>query len=136
LGEIERGLVVLLGVGRGIPPADLKYLADKIIGLRIFEDDAGKMNLDIRQAGGKFWWYPSSPSTGTAARAEGPALVRRLCRRKKAVNDFCRYLEQAGLTPRVGGQDGRICRACMQVEITNDGPVTLILDSGISNNRS
>lgn len=127
LGEIERGLVVLLGVGRGDTLSDLKYMADKIIGLRIFEDDAGKMNLDIRQAGGEVLVVSQFTLYGDCRKGRRPSFYEAALPEtaENLYNDFCRYLEQAGLTVQTGE-----FAAMMQVEITNDGPVTLILDSG------
>ena len=127
LGEIERGLVVLLGVGRGDTPSDLKYMADKIIGLRIFEDDAGKMNLDIRQAGGEVLVVSQFTLYGDCRKGRRPSFYEAALPEtaENLYNDFCRYLEQEGLTVQTGE-----FAAMMQVEITNDGPVTLILDSG------
>lgn len=125
-GEIPRGLVVFLGVGQGDTGGDLEYLAEKIMGLRIFEDQDGKMNLDIRQAGGEVLVISQFTLYGDCRKGRRPSFTeaappeeaRRLYRK------FCRYLEQAGLKVATG-EFG----AFMQVEITNDGPVTLMLDS-------
>lgn len=127
VGEIERGLVVLLGVGRGDTPSGLKYMADKIIGLRIFEDDAGKMNLDIREAGGEVLVVSQFTLYGDCRKGRRPGFSGAALPEtaEKMYNEFCLYLKQAGLTVKTGE-----FAAMMQVEITNDGPVTLVLDSG------
>lgn len=126
-GEIDRGMVVLLGVGRGDTASDLTYIADKIMGLRIFEDEAGKMNLDIRQAGGSLLVVSQFTLYGDCRKGRRPGFSEAALPEvaEKYYNDFCCYLEQAGLTVKTGE-----FAAMMQVEIVNDGPVTLILDSG------
>jgi D-aminoacyl-tRNA deacylase len=125
-GEIPRGLVVFLGVGRGDTRADLEYLAEKIINLRIFEDEAGKMNLDIRQAGGEVLVVSQFTLYGDCRKGRRPGFTAAAApeEAERLYEEFCRFLEQAGLKVATG-EFG----ASMQVEITNDGPVTLMLES-------
>ncbi len=125
-GEIPRGLVVFLGVGRGDTQGDLEYLAEKIMGLRIFEDEAGKMNLDIRQAGGEVLVISQFTLYGDCRKGRRPGFTGAAPPEEadRLYREFCRYLEEAGLKVATG-EFG----ASMQVEITNDGPVTLMLDS-------
>jgi D-tyrosyl-tRNA(Tyr) deacylase len=126
LGAIGHGLLVLLGVGLGDDEGCADYLAGRVAALRVFEDDAGKMNLGAAETAGavlcvsQFTLYGdlrggNRPSfTGAAA----PALAERLYDR------FCAGIEAAGLRcerGRFGAQ--------MEVELVNDGPVTLLLDS-------
>ena len=125
-GEIERGLVVLLGVGQGDTERDAQYLADKICNLRIFPDDEDKMNRSLLECGGEilaisqFTLYGDArkgrrPSFISAADPEtGEALYQRLV-------EACRSL---GVTVATG-----IFQANMQVALVNDGPVTILLDS-------
>jgi D-aminoacyl-tRNA deacylase len=126
VGEIGRGLLVLLGVTHADNKADADYLADKIAGLRIFEDGNGKMNLDITAVSGgilvvsQFTLYGDvrrgkRPSFDTAA---APQRARQLC------EYFVERIRAAGLPC----QTGRF-QEMMQVELVNDGPVTILLDS-------
>lgn len=126
-GTIEKGFLILLGVGREDTESDASYLAGKIAGLRVFEDEAGKMNrslLDI--AGGalvvsQFTLYGDvrrgrRPSfDGAAPPAEADRLYR----------VFCRLLQEKGLRVETG-----VFQAMMDVELLNRGPVTILLDSG------
>ncbi|MCL6639504.1 MAG: D-tyrosyl-tRNA(Tyr) deacylase [Firmicutes bacterium] len=126
VGETGRGLVVLLGVGRGDTVDDVRYLADKVANLRVFEDKQGKMNLSLRDIGGgvlavsQFTLYADCRKgrrpgfSGAAPPAEANALYQM----------FVEELEKAGV-PVATGQ----FREHMLVEIINDGPVTLLLDS-------
>lgn len=126
VGEIGRGFVVLVAVGRTDSPEAATYLADKIQNLRVFDDEAGKMNLALAEVGGEvlaisqFTLYGDCrkgrrPSFDEAAPAEqGRALYEA----------FVRELSSRGLRVSTG-----IFQARMQVELTNDGPVTLLLSS-------
>lgn len=126
VGEIARGLVVLLGVGRDDDERDTTYLVDKVAGLRIFEDDAGKMNRSVGEiAGGvlvisQFTLYGDCrkgrrPGFSSAA---PPELANRL------YLGFVARLRAHNIPVATG-----IFQADMQVELTNDGPVTLLVDS-------
>jgi D-aminoacyl-tRNA deacylase len=126
VGKIGPGLLVLLGVANTDTQADADYLAAKITGLRIFEDDAGKMNLSLRDNGGailavsQFTLYGDvrtgkRPSFDDAAPAQ---LAREL------YDYFVNKIRESG----VKCETGRF-QAMMQVELVNDGPVTILLDS-------
>jgi D-tyrosyl-tRNA(Tyr) deacylase len=126
VGEIGRGLLVLLGVGQGDSVADARFLAEKTAGLRIFEDAQGKMNLSVEETGGamlvvsQFTLYGDCrqgrrPGFSAAAPPEmADALYRQ----------FVDGLQKRGLPVATG-----IFQAEMAVELVNDGPVTLLLDS-------
>ncbi len=125
-GRIGRGLVVLLGVGHDDGEAEVNWLAEKIVGLRVFEDEAGKMNRSLAEVGGsmlvisQFTLYGDSrrgrrPSFTDAA---PPELAERL------YESFVAAVERAGI--KVG--TGRF-RERMLVSLVNDGPVTLWIDS-------
>lgn len=125
-GTIERGLLVLLGVGRGDTAADADYLADKTAGLRVFADAEGKMNRSITDIGGallvvsQFTLYGDCrkgrrPSFDQAA---PPDLARAL------YEHYVEVLRSLGLPVQTG-----IFQAMMQVELVNDGPVTLVVES-------
>ena len=125
-GAIERGLLVLLGVGQHDSETDVDYLAEKIAGLRIFEDEHEKMNLSVLDVGGailavsQFTIYADvrkgkRPSFDAAARPEHA---------KELYESFVAQIRAKGLRCETG-----IFQALMQVELINDGPVTILLDS-------
>jgi D-tyrosyl-tRNA(Tyr) deacylase len=125
IAEIGRGLVILLGIGPADTQEQARSLADKIVNLRIFEDEQGKMNLSLRDIGGQalvvsqFTLYADTrkgrrPSFTDAA---SPELARPL------VDFFTRQLTNLGV-PTQTGEFG----AHMLVEIHNDGPVTILLE--------
>lgn len=131
-GEIERGLLVLLGAGAGDTDADLGYIIDKITNLRIFPDEAGKMNrsvLDLASAGGQVGVLVVSQFTlyGDARQGRRPSFIGALepVAAKALYERALGALRTAGV-PRVeAGEFG----ADMAVELVNDGPVTILLDS-------
>jgi D-aminoacyl-tRNA deacylase len=126
VGEIARGFLVLLGVKRGDTNEDAAYLARKIAKLRVFNDDAGKMNLSLEQVDGavlavsQFTLYANTrdgnrPSFIDAA---APDDGRRL------YGTFCELLRNENLEVQTG-----IFQADMKVALVNDGPVTIVIDS-------
>ena len=125
-GRIERGLVVLLGAGQGDSEADADQLADKVVGLRIFEDAAGKMNLALAEVGGALLVVSQFTLYGDCRKGRRPSFVDALA--PGPAEELCnRFVAQA----RAAGarvETGRF-RTMMQVELVNDGPVTLLLDS-------
>jgi D-tyrosyl-tRNA(Tyr) deacylase len=125
-GAIERGLLVLLGAGAGDTSTDLQYIVDKTVNLRIFPDEAGKMNRSLLDVGGgvlvvsQFTLYGDvrkgrRPSFDSAA---PPALAEQL------YESFCDKLRALGLTVATGR-----FRADMRVHSEGDGPVTILIDS-------
>jgi D-tyrosyl-tRNA(Tyr) deacylase len=127
VGSIGRGVLVLLGVGRGDGEKDVAYLADKVANLRIFADGAGQMNRSVLEEGGavlvvsQFTLYGDvrrgrRPGFGGAAPPEEASRLYEL---------FVESLRRTGLAVETG-----VFKAMMQVELVNDGPVTLLLDSG------
>lgn len=126
VGEIGRGLLVLLGVTHADTEADADYLAGKIAGLRIFEDETGKMNLDTAGVSGGILVVSQFTLYGDARRGKRPSFdaaappehARRL------YEYFVERIRAAGLLC----QTGRF-QEMMQVELVNDGPVTILLDS-------
>lgn len=125
-GRIERGLLVLLGVARDDTEADVRYLADKVAGLRVFEDDQGKMNLALADVGGAMLVVSQFTLLGDTRRgrrpgfdaAAPPELAERL------YEQFAALVAQSGI-PVATGQ----FRQHMEVELVNDGPVTLLVES-------
>ncbi|MFQ6134065.1 MAG: D-aminoacyl-tRNA deacylase [Armatimonadota bacterium] len=126
VGAIGPGLAVLVGFRSGDTEADAEYLLDKIIGLRIFEDENGKMNLGLRDVGGGLLLVPNFTLYGDCRKGRRPSFGH------AAPPDEAEGLFQVVLE-RARGQLGQVeaghFGARMQVEIENDGPVTLLLDS-------
>jgi D-tyrosyl-tRNA(Tyr) deacylase len=122
VARIGPGLLVLLGVRTGDGPAEADRIARKLLALRIFEDADGRMNLDIRQAGGELLCVSQFTLYGDARRGNRPSFV-----------DAARPEEAEPLYERVRsalGARGGVFGARMEVALVNDGPVTLMLESG------
>jgi D-tyrosyl-tRNA(Tyr) deacylase len=125
-GEIGHGLLVLLGVGHGDTEADATYLAEKIAGLRIFEDEAGKMNRSVLEVAGSILAVSQFTLYGDVRRGKRPSFdaaappehARRL------YEFFVERIQAAGLRCETGR-----FQEMMQVELVNEGPVTILLDS-------
>lgn len=126
LASIGKGFVVLLGVEAEDSEADVRYMADKIYKLRIFEDAQGKMNLALADVGGEVLMISQFTLLGDARGQNRPGFTRAM--EPEGANRLyeacCERLSAHGV--RVGR--GRF-RAHMQVALVNDGPVTLLLDS-------
>jgi D-tyrosyl-tRNA(Tyr) deacylase len=125
-GEIGPGLVVLIGATHADAEDDAAWMAGKIAGLRIFADADGKMNRDVREAGGAALAISQFTVYADARRGRRPDFVQaaRPEHAEPLYERFCERLEAEGV--RVAR--GRF-RAHMQVELENDGPVTLVIDS-------
>jgi D-tyrosyl-tRNA(Tyr) deacylase len=126
VGKIGRGLLVLLGVTHADSEADADYLADKIAGLRIFEDHDGKMNLDTPAAGGEILVVSQFTLYGDVRRGKRPSFDAAAPpqRARQLYEYFVERIRAAGLPC----QTGRF-QEMMQVELVNEGPVTILLDS-------
>jgi D-tyrosyl-tRNA(Tyr) deacylase len=126
VGEIDRGLLVLLGVAHADTEADADYLADKIVGLRIFEDENGKMNLDTAATGGGILVVSQFTLYGDVRRGKRPSFDAAASpeRARQLYEYFVDRIRAAGFPC----QTGRF-QEMMQVELVNDGPVTILLDS-------
>ena len=125
-GDIGPGLLVLLGVGDDDTFADADYLADKIAGLRIFEDDHGKMNLGLAEAGGSVLAVSQFTLYGDVRRGKRPSFdaAAPLEKARTLYEYFVERIRAAGLRCETGR-----FQEMMQVESVNDGPVTILLDS-------
>jgi len=126
IGGINRGLLVLLGVGADDTDKDADYLAAKCAGLRIFEDDQGKMNLSLVDIGGDMLVVSQFTLFGDARKGKRPSFID-AARPEEANRLYERFVEavrQSGVTVATGE-----FKAMMQVELVNDGPVTILLDS-------
>ena len=126
VGKIGRGFVVLLGVAAGDNDADAAFVVDKILGMRIFADDAGKMNLSITQADGAMLVVSQFTLLADTNSGRRPSFI------KAATPDEARRLYEHFLslarTRDVKVEAGEF-GATMEVDLVNDGPVTIILDS-------
>jgi D-tyrosyl-tRNA(Tyr) deacylase len=124
---IGRGLLVLVGVELGDMLADAEWLANKTVQLRIFPDDAGKMNLDVRASNGSLLVVSQFTLLGDARKGNRPSFVQ-AARPEEAVPLYELFLNQleshTGRRPQQG-----VFAADMQVSLINDGPVTILLDS-------
>jgi D-tyrosyl-tRNA(Tyr) deacylase len=125
VGEIGRGLLVLAGVERGDGPEQARAAADKLAGLRIFDDGAGKMNLDVAAVGGAFLVVSQFTLAGSVARGRRPSFDRAAPPEEAAPIVDLLVAELRGRGFRV--ETGRF-RAHMEVALVNDGPVTLVAD--------
>jgi len=125
-GEVGRGLVVLLGVAEGDSPEDARWTADKLAQLRIFEDEAGKMNRSVQEVGGSVLLVSQFTLLGDARKGNRPSFTG--AAQPELASAL--YEEVAGsLRSRSVPVATGVFRAHMEVELVNDGPVTLIIDS-------
>ncbi len=125
-GEIGLGLLVLLGVGRDDTEADAIYLAEKITGLRVFEDEHGKMNLSVKDVGGSLLAVSQFTLYGDVRRGKRPSFDEAAAPEKaRALYEFfVSQIRAAGLRCETGR-----FQETMKVELVNEGPVTILLDS-------
>lgn len=125
-GKIGRGMLVLLGVSQSDNQADADYLADKIAGLRIFEDPDGKMNLSVLEKGGGVLVVSQFTLYGDVRRGKRPSFDAAAApeQARQLYEYFVGRISAAGLPC----QTGRF-QETMEVELVNDGPVTILLDS-------
>ena len=126
IGEITAGLVVLLGVGQGDTTEAAAYLAEKTAHLRIFDDDQGKMNRSLLDVGGAALVVSQFTLYGDARGQRRPSFIRAAPPEdgKRLYEEFIRVLRGLGVRVETG-----VFQARMSVELSNDGPVTLLLDS-------
>jgi D-aminoacyl-tRNA deacylase len=126
-GEIGPGLLVLVGVGRDDTRADADYLVEKTIGLRIFEDAGGKMNLSVAGVGGALLVVSQFTLYGDARRGKRPSFDAAAPpeQARELYEYFVEKVRAAGLRCATGR-----FQEMMQVELVNEGPVTILLDSG------
>jgi D-aminoacyl-tRNA deacylase len=126
VGKIGRGLVVLLGVGKTDTQADADYLAAKIAGLRIFDDENGKMNVSLSDRGLDMLVVSQFTLHGDARKGKRPSFDE--AAPPQVANELYQYfvsrIREAGIHCEIGR-----FQATMQVELVNDGPVTILLDS-------
>ena len=126
VGEVGHGLLVLLGVTHADTEADASYLAEKITGLRIFDDENGRMNLDVSAIGGGVLVVSQFTLYGDVRRGKRPSFDAAAPpqQARHLYEFFIERIRAAGIPC----QTGRF-REMMEVELVNDGPVTILLDS-------
>jgi D-tyrosyl-tRNA(Tyr) deacylase len=124
--SIGTGLLVFLGVTQGDGPEDVRYIAEKIAGLRIFPDDAGKMNRAVDEVQGAVLVVPQFTLYGDARKGRRPSFDRAAVPAvaDALYRDVVRRLAERNLAVETG-----VFRARMEIGIVNDGPVTILLDS-------
>ena len=125
-GRINRGIVVLLAVGNADGESDADYLADKIVGLRIFEDESGKMNLAVSDIRGEVLVVSQFTLYGDVRRGKRPSYDQAAPpqQARELYEYFVERIRATGLVCETGR-----FQETMQVELVNDGPVTVLLDS-------
>jgi D-aminoacyl-tRNA deacylase len=125
-GSIGHGLLLLAGIGRGDSARDAEYLVNKITYLRIFEDDNGKMNRDIREAGGAILIVSNFTVYGDTRNGRRPGFERAAppLEAKPMFEELVRRFRETGIPVETG-----VFQADMLVQLENDGPVTLICES-------
>ena len=126
VSEIQNGFLVLVGAEEGDMEADARYCADKIAGLRVFEDENDKMNLSLKDVGGSVLLVSQFTLLADARHGRRPNFVK-AARPEQAV-PLCEKLREMLVSEGVPTLTGRF-RTHMEVELLNDGPVTILLDS-------
>lgn len=126
VGAIGQGLMVLLGVAQGDAAQDAVYLAEKTAGLRIFEDEDGKMNRSVEDIGGRILVVSQFTLLGDCRKGRRPGFTEAAPPElaDRLYGEYVAVLRATGLEVATG-----VFRAEMQVHLVNDGPVTLLLDS-------
>ncbi len=125
-GAIEKGFMCLVGAEMGDTEADIKYIAEKIAGLRVFEDDQDKMNLSVTDVGGNVLLVSQFTLLGDARHGRRPSFSNAERPEKAApmLDTMAQMLRAKGIEVETGR-----FQTHMEVELVNDGPVTILLDS-------
>lgn len=126
VGEIQKGLIVLLGVSNDDTEKDAEYLADKVVNLRVFDDNNGKMNLSLLDIEGELLIVSQFTLYGDCRKGRRPSYDKAACpeKAKSLYETFIRCCKEFNINIETGKFQTE-----MMVEICNDGPVTLLIDS-------
>lgn len=126
VGAIDRGLLVYLGVAQGDSSRDVDWMADKVTGLRIFEDEQGKMNRDVKDVGGEMLVVSQFTLLGDTRKGRRPSFQGAAAPdvAERLYEGFCAAVRTKGVSVATGR-----FRADMKVHSLNDGPVTMLIDS-------
>ncbi|HEY1068093.1 MAG TPA: D-aminoacyl-tRNA deacylase [Pirellulales bacterium] len=126
VGEVGRGLLVLLGVAAGDGPSELRWMVDKVVGLRVFDDGEGKMNLALADVAGELLVVSQFTLLGDCRKGRRPSFIEAAPpeRAERMYEEFVAATRAAGIRVATGR-----FRTHMEVELVNDGPVTLLIDS-------
>jgi D-tyrosyl-tRNA(Tyr) deacylase len=126
IGRIGQGLLVLLGVAKGDTPSDADYLANKIVNLRIFEDNNAKMNRSLLSISGEMLVVSQFTLLGDCRKGRRPSFVAAAGPQKASelYENFVQQVRRLGISVETGR-----FQAMMEVALINDGPVTLVLES-------
>ncbi len=126
VSAIGRGVLVLLGISVEDEESDARQMAEKVVHLRIFDDEEGKMNLSLKQVRGDVMVVSQFTLYGDARKGRRPSFTRAAPpeRAEPLYQYFCQHLRSMGVRVNTG-----VFGAHMEVELVNDGPVTLLLDS-------
>lgn len=125
-GAISKGFTVLLGVEDDDNIKDAIYMADKIIGLRVFEDEDGKMNLSLKDVGGELLAVSQFTLFGDCRKGKRPSFIK--AARPEKANELYREFVRLCIDENIKVEEG-VFQADMLLNIQNDGPVTILIDS-------
>ena len=127
VGGIRAGLLVLVGIARDDGSDDVSYLADKVVGLRVFPDDDGRMNRSVRDVGGGILLVSQFTLYGDCRRGRRPSFDGAAAPReaRPVYEELVRCFRDRGVSVETG-----VFQAHMRVDSVNDGPVTILLDTG------
>ena len=125
-GRISKGFLVFLGVAEGDTEKDLQYIIDKVVGLRVFEDEAGKMNLSVKDVGGAILAVSQFTLYGDCRHGKRPSFTQ--AAKPEEANALYERFVDGCRAAGVQVETGRF-RTHMLVGLENDGPVTILLDS-------
>ncbi len=126
VGDIEKGLLLLLGIKEDDDQKDIDYIKDKVVNLRVFEDEEGKMNLSLKDIGGKIMIVSQFTLYGDCRKGRRPSFIKAANpdAAQEIYKKFVAEFKKTGICVQQG-----VFQAHMDISLINDGPVTIMLDS-------